>query len=132
MRSTARQVLERRSAERAALVARAEQFARALDPALGVRAVVVFGSVARGDFHDGSDVDVLIVAQGLPERARERNAAVGLPPPRVEFIAWTPQEWRRERDRGNPIAIEASARGLVLRGALGHGGQPGDPTPSGP
>lgn len=117
-RSTIRRVLDRRRTEQAALVARARRFAEGLDPALAVRAVVVFGSVARGDFHDSSDVDVLIVADGLPERVLERNAVVGLPPPRVEFVAWTPDEWRRERDRGNPIAVEASHHGLVLRGAL--------------
>lgn len=115
---TGRRVLDRRRAEQAGLVARARRFADALDPKLGVRAVVVFGSVARGDFHDSSDVDVLIVADRLPGRVLERNAAVGLPPPRVEFVAWTPDEWRRERDRGNPIAVEASDDGLVLRGAL--------------
>lgn len=114
----AREVLDRRRAEQAALLARAERFATGLEPALDVRAVVVFGSVARGDFHDASDVDVLIVAERLPERALERNAAVGLAPPRVEFVAWTPDEWRRERDRGNPIAVDAGERGLPLRGAL--------------
>jgi predicted nucleotidyltransferase len=114
-------VRDRRRAERAARVARAERFAGGLDPALGVRAVVVFGSVARGDFHDTSDVDVLIVADGLPERALERNAVVGLPPPRVEFVAWTPDEWRREGDRGNPIAVEVDDCGLFLRGALADG-----------
>lgn len=30
--------------------------------------VVVFGSVARGDFRSDSDIDVLIVADGLPDR----------------------------------------------------------------
>lgn len=96
----------------------AAPFAEGLDPALDVRAVVVFGSVARGDFHDASDVDVLIVAGHLPRRALERNAAVGLAPPRVEFVAWTPDEWRREHDRGNPIALDACERGHVLRGTL--------------
>ncbi len=117
MSRATRQVLDRRRAERAALVAKAERFAEGLDPALDIRAVVLFGSVARGDFHDSSDVDVLIVADGLPERALERNAVVGLPPPRLEFIAWTTDEWRRERDRGNPIAVEVGERGLLLRGA---------------
>lgn len=116
--SMVRRALDRRRAEQAALIERAKRFAEALDPALDIRAVVIFESVARGDFHDSSDVDVLIVAGGLPERVLERNALMGLPPPRVQFVAWTPDEWRRERDRGNPVAVEARDRGLVLRGAL--------------
>lgn len=80
--------------------------------------MVVFGSVARGDFHDASDIDVLIVADKLPARVLERNAAVGLAPSRVEFVVWTPDEFRQELARGNPIAVEAEERGVVLRGAL--------------
>ena len=89
-----------------------------LDSVLDVCAVIVFGSVARGDFHDSSDVAVLVIAEGLPDRALERNAAGGVPPPRVAFVAWTPDEWRREYDRGNPIAVEAAECGLLLRGEL--------------
>lgn len=117
-RPTASQVLARRREERTALLERAERFAESLAPALGVRAVVVFGSVARGDFHDASDVDVLVIAEGLPERALERNAAIGIPPARVEFVAWTDEEWRWERSRRNPIAVESAECGIVLRGAL--------------
>ena len=117
-RVSAREVLARRRTDQAALLAQAERFAACLEPALGVRAVVVFGSVARGDFHDGSDVDVLVVADELPVRALDRNAALGVPPPRVEFVAWTLGEWRRERGRGNPIAVEACECGLWLRGSL--------------
>jgi predicted nucleotidyltransferase len=110
--------LDRRRAEQAALVAKAKRFAEDLDPALGIHAVVVFGSVARGDFHDSSDVDVLVIADNISAQALERNAAIGVPPPRVEFVVWTPDEWRRERERGNPIAAEAAERGLLLRGVL--------------
>lgn len=118
MSATTRQVLDRRRAQQATLLARARRFAATLDDALGVRAVVVFGSVARGDFHDASDVDVLVVADDLPGRALPRNAAIGLAPPRVEFVAWTTDDWHRERGRGNPIADEARDVGIVLRGSL--------------
>lgn len=117
-RPSPRQVIGRRRTEQEALVARARRFAVQLDDALGVRAVVVFGSVARGDFHNDSDVDVLVVADHLPDRALDRNAALGIPPPGVEFVAWTAVEWRLERDRGNPIAVEAAGRGVIVAGGL--------------
>lgn len=115
---TVKQVLDRRRAQRAALLAKAERFADGLASELVVRAVVVFGSVARGDFHDASDVDVLVVADELPSSALRRNAAVGIPPAGVEFVAWTTTEWRQERARDNPIAAGALEHGVVVRGAL--------------
>ncbi|CAN5594471.1 hypothetical protein BH20ACT2_BH20ACT2_03100 [soil metagenome] len=44
-------VIDRRRAEQRALVERAAAWAETLPEALGVRSVVVFGSVARGDFN---------------------------------------------------------------------------------
>ena len=41
-----------------------------------LRAVVLYGSVARGDHTPESDVDLLIVAGGLPQSPRARNRAL--------------------------------------------------------
>ena len=116
--TTAGDVIAGRRRERAALLDLSLEFSSTLRQILDVQAVVVFGSVARGDFHDASDVDVLVIANDLPERAPERNARLGLPSPRVEFVAWTPDEWRRERERGNPIALEAEQSGVTIHGSL--------------
>jgi predicted nucleotidyltransferase len=114
--TTPAQVVRRRRAQRRELITMARAYADALPAAAGVRAVVVFGAVARGDFNDRSDVDVLVVADRLPARAPDRLAALGPTPPRVEVVAWTPAEWRSERARGNPITAEAAAAGVWLRG----------------
>jgi predicted nucleotidyltransferase len=116
--ATPAEVLRRRENERKALLDRARRFADDLDTGLDVRAVVVFGSVARGDFHEASDVDVLVVANGLPVRPVERLAALGLPPSRVEVVAWTPEDWRRAAGRGDPVALEAERAGVWLQGTL--------------
>ena len=42
----------------------------------GVRLVVLFGSAARGDYTDESDVDVLVVADHLPSDPREAYEVV--------------------------------------------------------
>ncbi|MGH9105495.1 MAG: nucleotidyltransferase domain-containing protein [Acidimicrobiales bacterium] len=112
-------VIARRRRERASLVEVARGFAGALDAALGARAVVVFGSVARGDFHPGSDVDVLVVADGLPEHPLDRVQALGAVPPPVEVVSWTCQDWTRAEKTGNPIWAEALARGIWLVGSPG-------------
>lgn len=116
--ATPQQVVARRRAERRQLIDKAALLAQGLDPGLGVRAVVVFGSVARGDFNAWSDVDTLVVASRLPLDYRERLDAIGWPPPmRVEPVVWTPQEYRRQRARRNPIAVEAEEVGVWLVGS---------------
>ncbi len=95
----------------------ARAWAAELDEALGVCSVVVFGSVARGDFNVWSDVDVLVVADHLPKSWLDRIALLSVSrPPRLSPIAWTPEEFRCEVDRRNPIATEARAAGIVVRG----------------
>jgi len=124
MRIDTQVIIGRRRAEQARLVERAERFATDLEPGLGIRAVVVFGSVARGDFNVWSDVDVLVVADELPVAALDRLRALGPPRARVHPVAWTAAEFRNALTKSNPIAVEAAGRGIWLRGApdtFGHG-----------
>lgn len=116
-RPTLREVVARRRAGRRRLLELAATWARTLDPALGVHAVVVFGSVARGDWHADSDIDVLVVADGFPAAPQARLAALDPRPPRVEPVAWTPAEHSAHRRRRNPIAVEAAADGVWLVGS---------------
>jgi predicted nucleotidyltransferase len=53
----------------------ARRYTKALKQHLGDRlvSVVLYGSVARGDCTPSSDVDLLIVAEGLPPSRRARN-----------------------------------------------------------
>lgn len=117
MKVDARRVLERRRAAQRALVGRAERFAGALGADLGVSAVVVFGSVARGDFNLWSDVDVLVVVAGagddVVDRVRSAGRDIGLIAP----VVWTPAQFRAQLRRGDPIAVESVERGLWLVGA---------------
>lgn len=112
-------VLARRRREREELLDRARRFAADLPPQLGVIAVVVFGSVARGDFNRWSDVDVLVVVEHLPGRVLEWLEALGDAPAGVAPVAWTPAEWRAQARRRNPIAVEAAERGEWVRGSRG-------------
>lgn len=111
------QVLARRRAERTALVNRAAEFAQGLPAALDVRAVIVFGSVARGDFNLWSDIDVLVVAATLPARALDRLDALGARPAKVQPVAWTPGEWAARSRAGDPISSEARGDGVWLLGS---------------
>lgn len=93
---------------------------RAIDPARQLRAAVVFGSVARGDYHEDSDIDLLVVAAALPARYPDRLRALGWPVPgRIEPVAWTPDEFAARRRAGDLIAVEAEERGVWLVGDPG-------------
>lgn len=110
-------MVARRRAGRQALIEQARTFVAALDPALDVRGVVVFGSVARGDWNDRSDVDVLVVAAAVPTAPLARLDAVGMPPGRVEPVVWSVDDWTAEHRRRNPIATEAVKHGVWLLGS---------------
>lgn len=70
--TTPADVLRRRREARAALIDHARQWVDDLDARVELVAAVVVGSVARGDFHDASDVDVIVVAEGLSDNPAAR------------------------------------------------------------
>jgi predicted nucleotidyltransferase len=61
-------------------------------------AVVLFGSRARGEAHEGSDWDFLVIARDLPERTLERIFRLKMMLPtlyrgEVSLLAKTPEEF---------------------------------------
>jgi predicted nucleotidyltransferase len=68
-------------------------------------------------FNVWSDVDVLVVAERLPARLRDRLELFGRAEPGLEVVAWTPHEWRQALERGNRIAREACEQGVWLVGS---------------
>lgn len=116
-------LLARRRAERTHLIDVARRWAERAGPQLDAVAIVVVGSVARGDFNKWSDVDVLVIAENLPTTLAERLALMATtgPPPRLEIIAWTPTEMSsRRRRRNDPMATEAYDTGVTIFGTLPH------------
>ena len=119
MRPTVDEVLARRRADRERRLSHARNYADGLPDALGIIAVVVFGSVARGDFSEVSDLDVLVVAEAMPPDPVERQRAVGSPATGgLAAVVWTPDEFAEQHRRGNPVAVEAVDVGVVVRGSL--------------
>ncbi|CAN5580373.1 hypothetical protein BH24ACT13_BH24ACT13_08400 [soil metagenome] len=115
---TAADVIARRQAERQDLLARARLYIEQVAAGLPLRAAVVHGSVARGDFNLWSDVDVLLVVDDLPNALLDRLDLLPPRPPGIEAIAWTPGEWRRQLVRADPIAVGAAGTGVWLYGGL--------------
>lgn len=107
--------LAERHAERERLIELARGHVESLRRRLVIERAAVVGSVARGDFNVWSDVDVVIVAERLPDRTPERLAVLmeGRPPP-VEVIGFTAAELEDARRRRNPLVVELDSIGVPL------------------
>lgn len=99
----------------------ARSFAAAAREALGDDLVLarLFGSFARGEAHDGSDVDVLLVVRGLTF-ARKRqlldlaydvaaDAGIHLSPTALDLETY--ETWRRQE---RALVMDAEREGLPL------------------
>lgn len=85
------------------------------------RAVLLFGSFARGDIHEGSDVDIAVIAdfrEPFLDRIRrllDLNEGLRLP---LEPVGYTPEEFQKMWKAGNRFVREIVAHGRVLYGDL--------------
>lgn len=105
------------------MVALGRQYVERLSARLPVVAAAVVGSVARGDFNLWSDVDVVVVAEGLPGRTPERGALLASDaPPGVQAVGFSPLEFEEASLKRNALCLEAIHRGIVLTGNDFFGG----------
>ncbi len=107
-----------RERQRRRAVALREKLLEALPRLLARRPelVVLFGSVARGRAFDDSDIDVLVVMEGVEGNPPERALAVWKILDVHEVVnafVLTPEEFARARE-GSPLVRTALAEGEVL------------------
>ena len=82
--------------------------------------IVLFGSVAKGTYTYWSGIDLVVVAEGLPEGYFERfDLLIGLSKPCRAFDAfgYTPAEFERMLVRGHVTALDSMSDGICLHGA---------------
>ena len=81
--------------------------------------IYLFGSYAKGNAHDGSDVDLLIVASStLPRQHRGKavRAALSAFPCHFDLLFFTPQELADEmRDTYSFISLIMASRQIVYQ-----------------
>ena len=119
----------------AATAAVIQAVATAVGEVLSARCVILFGSRARGDHHERSDVDLAVIFSGAaldPKRRHDavdaaiesvRNAANGQFP-RIDVIVWTEEEYRLKKRSINHVAGRAWREGRILYGT--HEDRPGE------
>jgi uncharacterized protein len=99
---------------RATLLRELEIFAARLGAELGVEAVYLFGSLARGDQHEGSDIDLLVIGR-FPERAFQAIGEIirrtELP---VEPLVLSPETLDRRLQDRHPFFMHVMEEGIRL------------------
>ncbi len=99
---------------RATVLRELRELAAGLRRDFAVEAVYVFGSFARGEEHEGSDIDLLVVGE-MPGRAFDRVGEIlrrtELP---VEPIVVRPETLARRCEEGHPLFVRALREGLRL------------------
>jgi hypothetical protein len=93
-----------------------EKYVKKLVNVLKPNLIILFGSFARGDINEGSDVDILVVAdfkEDFLDRVRvliDLNT-FGIP---VEPIGYTPEEFEEMKKAKNPFIMEILESGKVM------------------
>lgn len=109
-----------RASERERLLNLAVQYADAVRRKYGPATILLYGSVARGDFNSWSDVDVLVVSDRLPAHPLERSKTLqDLAYPGIEPKGYSLSEYREARRRDLPFMRDLAAYCVVLGDDLG-------------
>lgn len=100
--------------EREELLEKLSAFVAELKANHGIQEVYLYGSLARGEIHEGSDIDLVIVGD-FKERFFERIGRIleltDLP---IEPLAYTRQEFKSMQREGNLFLREVLATGKRL------------------
>ena len=96
------------------LIDKIKIFANEIKRRLPVNEVYLYGSFAKGEIHEGSDIDLLIIGD-FKERFFERIGKIldltDLP---IEPIVYTPQEFEELKNSQTPFIIEALKTAIRL------------------
>lgn len=79
-----------------------------------VKKIILYGSLARGDFNEGSDIDIIVVADFTERfhlRAGEILDLTSLP---VEPVCYTEEEFEEKIRSENPFILAVIDEGIVL------------------
>jgi len=78
--------------------------------------ILLFGSAARGEADDASDLDILVIKETAEPFVSRLERMAELCPPGVyaDILVYTPQEIDRMVADGNPFIIQALAEGRVI------------------
>jgi len=78
-----------------------------------IEKIILFGSAARGDADEYSDLDLILIKE-TSKRFVERLVEVPLLPVHADVFVYTPEEFERMRENENPFILSALESAKVL------------------
>jgi predicted nucleotidyltransferase len=81
----------------------------AAHPPEAAQRVLLFGSLARGDFDGASDADILVIGERFPLDAPDAVLERG-----VDLLQWTPAQWEKALADRHPFAQDIARDGVEL------------------
>jgi len=102
------------SREKAELIAK--KYVKSIEKKIGLKLAVIFGSYAKNTYSYGSDIDMLLVAEKLPEKPKDRPRILLDPNLEiyVEPFAYSEEEFDKMIREKHPIAREALKNGKII------------------
>ena len=93
-----------------------QHYLKRISTQVKVHQAILFGSYARDNYSPGSDIDIAIIADGLPGDPGKRFAmlkdtVLGLD---LQPFAYTSEEWKKMLETDSSIAAEIVKHGKVL------------------
>ncbi len=96
------------------LMAEISVFAEILRSRMDVERIILFGSVARGDFNEGSDVDLMIIGN-FTERFHKRPVdIIGITDLPIEPVCYTRDEFEELLRKKNPFVLSVCEEGIPV------------------
>ena len=78
-----------------------------------IEKIILFGSYARGDTDEYSDVDLILIKK-TQQRFIERLVSVPLLPVHADVFVYTPEEFEQMKENENPFIMSALESAKVL------------------
>ncbi len=104
--------LQRREASALSVIAQVRDLAETIRARRRTSVIILYGSFAHGDFHEGSDIDLIVVGD-FRERFHKRAATIlGLTDLPIEPLCYTEEEFAELVRGENPFILEALAEGI--------------------
>jgi predicted nucleotidyltransferase len=94
-----------------------EAVRRAVASAYAPSRVIVFGSYARGDADEGSDLDLLVIEREVPYKGEEMlrlNRAIGWIGKGVDVLVYSEEDFERRSSVPGTVPYWAKLEGKVL------------------